>query len=47
MPNGYWDKNKCYEVSKDCISRSDFNDKYRSAYAKSREMGWLDEFFKK
>lgn len=44
-PTGYWNKERCYEVSLLCKGRKDFYEKYQSAYASSLLNSWLDDFF--
>ena len=42
-----WTKEKCFELAKNCISRSDFKKCSYTAYNNARKHGWLDEFFPK
>ena len=42
-PKGYWTKEKCTEISLNCLSRNDFKKKYKSAYTISLRNGWLDD----
>jgi predicted GIY-YIG superfamily endonuclease len=42
-PNGYWTKEKCQEVALLCNRKCDFEKKYKSAYTKSLNNGWIDE----
>lgn len=41
--SGYWNKEKCQEVSFECENRNQFNKKYRSAYNSAYRNNWLDE----
>ena len=38
-----WTKDKCNEVAQTCKSRSEFSNKFESAYSSSRKNKWLDE----
>ncbi len=42
-PNGYLSKEKCGELAALCESRSEFKNKYSSAYSKSLKQNWIDE----
>lgn len=39
-----WNKETCYELAKQCVSRSDFKKHNAQAYKVSRENGWLDDY---
>jgi len=38
-----WTKDKCKEVAQTCKSRSEFSERFESAYSSSRKNKWLDE----
>ncbi len=41
---GFWhDFDHCKEVAEKCSSKSEFHDKYRSAYRTSKQEGWLEK----
>lgn len=43
-PNGYWNnKQNCAEVAALCSSRTEFQQKYATAYGRSLKNGWIDE----
>lgn len=44
-PRGYWTIEKCEEVAKLCINRSEFRKKYSRAYKVLSDNNLLDEFF--
>lgn len=46
-PNGYWTKERCYDLAKGCKSRIEFEKKQNSACCIARSKGWLDEWFPK
>ena len=39
-----WTYEACYELAKQCVSRSDFKKHNAQAYKVSRENGWLDDY---
>lgn len=39
----YWTKEKCFEVVKQCNSRSEFQKKFRGAHSSSIKNGWIEE----
>jgi hypothetical protein len=41
--NLIWTKHECRKVAIKCKSRSEFKEKYRSAYNSSLKFGWMDE----
>jgi|688.fasta_scaffold89963_2 predicted GIY-YIG superfamily endonuclease len=41
-----WDYQTCKEAASKCKHRTEFHNKYSSAYDLSNQEGWLDEFFK-
>jgi len=43
VDKNYWTKEKCQEVALECSFRSEFCKKYRGAYDKSLNNGWLNE----
>lgn len=43
-PAGYWDYEHCYNAAKECISRSDFEDKYSTACNIARKNGWINDY---
>lgn len=43
-PNGYWDYNRCYEVAKDCNSRTEMKTTNSSAYNVAKDNKWLDDY---
>jgi predicted GIY-YIG superfamily endonuclease len=47
LPMGSLTYDKCKDNASKCISRIDFIKKYQTSYNKSREKGWLDDFFPK
>ena len=42
-PRGYWTKEKCKEKSLECLSRNDFEKKYKSAYTACIRNNWLND----
>ena len=47
-PAGYWDNKECAEeAAKTCRNKSEFSEKFSSAYVHSKRNGWLDEFSEK
>ena len=44
-PNGYWNYDKCKEISKNYTSISSFIKDYNGAYASMKRNGWVEEFF--
>lgn len=47
LPMGSLNYEKCKENASKCRSRIDFIKKYQTSYNKSREKGWLNDFFPK
>ena len=43
-PNGYWDKEHCYEAAKECKSVSGFRKQYNRAYYIARKNNWLQDY---
>lgn len=41
--DGYWTRNQCASVAKKCTTRTEFNEKYSSAYTAAHRNNWLDE----
>lgn len=39
-----WNKETCYELAKQCVSRSDFKRHNQCAYDTARKNGWLNEY---
>ena len=37
-------RKKCYELSLDCKTRTEFAKKHQTAYAKSKRKGWIEDF---
>ena len=44
-PNGYWNKETCYEESKKYSTRTEFQQGCNRAYKVARKNGWMDELF--
>ena len=42
-PNGYWTKERCYELALQCNSRSEFKRKFITPYDNVRKNKWLDD----
>jgi len=40
---GYWTKEKCAELARQCSSRKELSEKSRACYTTSHRKGWLDE----
>ena len=43
-PNGYWNREKCYEEAKKYSSRSEFQRNAKGAYLLAFKEGWLDDY---
>lgn len=43
-PNGYWNKETCYEEAKKYFSRSEFQRNAKGAYFLAFKEGWLDDY---
>lgn len=43
-PNGYWNREKCFDEAKKYSSRSEFKDGCQSAYYKALKYDWMDEY---
>lgn len=43
-PNGYWNKETCYEEAKKYSTRSDFQRQSKGAYLFALKEGWLDDY---
>jgi len=43
QPAGYWTKHRCANVAKKCNTRTEFSEKYSSAYTVAKRNGWLEE----
>jgi hypothetical protein len=43
FPSNYWTKEKCQVAALKCKTRTEFNDKYGSAYGKALKNRWIDE----
>ena len=43
-PNGYWNKETCYEEAKKYSTRSDFQRQSKGAYLYALKEGWLDDY---
>ena len=43
IAKGKWSKNKVFEVAKNCETKTEFKKKYRGAYEKAFNNGWLSE----
>ena len=43
IAKGKWTKNKVFEVAKTCKTRTEFSKKYKGAYVKALNKGWLSE----
>jgi hypothetical protein len=43
-PNGYWNRETCYEEAKKYKSRSEFGKKAVRAYGLALEKGWIDDY---
>ena len=42
-PNGYWTKEKVFEIAKECKTKSEFKERCGWGYQIARRNGWLDE----
>ena len=42
-PSGYWNKEKCIGVAKNCRTKKEFSDRYLSAYSAMYENNWVSE----
>lgn len=44
-PTGYWNNEElCFKLAKECISRSNFKNKYERAYRSSIRNGWINNY---
>lgn len=44
-PNGYWTKERCYEIAKDCKTRAEFIRKCPAADSSASRNGWIHLWF--